>query len=329
MSASKYLLSNLNVREPNKQNKAKRLKTTMKLKILSVIFLFVIASSCRTTKVQSTKNVQSSDLLPEWTFTKGIEGPAVDSEGHLYAVNFKEEGTIGIVYENGKAEVFTRLSGESVGNGIRFDQKGDMYIADYVGHNVIQVKKGTKAPLVWAHNPEMSQPNDLAIAPNGTIYLSDPNWAEGTGRLWMVDASQEIILLEDNMGTTNGIEVSPDGTKLYVNESVQRNVWQYDIQPDGMLFNKTRFMSFEDFGMDGMRCDMAGNLYIARYDKGSVAIVSPDKKIIKEVQLKGKKPSNITFGGPNGTTCFVTMADRGCFETFEAIRPGAFYDKVH
>jgi len=171
----------------------------------------------------------------------------------------------------------------------------------------------------------MSQPNDLAIAPNGTIYLSDPNWAESTGRLWMVNASKEIILLEDNMGTTNGIEVSPDGKKLYVNESVQRNVWQYDINTDGTLSNKTKFMAFDDFGMDGMRCDVKGNLYITRYDKGTVVIVSPDKKIIKEVQLTGKKPSNITFGGANGKTCFVTMADRGCFETFQALNPGAVW----
>jgi sugar lactone lactonase YvrE len=278
-----------------------------------------MAPSCKSQKIQST------DLLPEWTFTKGIEGPAVDAEGNLYAVNFEEEGTVGIVYENGEADVFIELPGESVGNGIRIDQKGDMYIADYVGHNVFRVKKGTKEPMVWAHNPEMSQPNDLAIAPNGTIYLSDPNWAEETGRIWMVDAFQEIILLEANMGTVNGIEVSPDGTKLYVNESVQRHVWQYDINPDGSLSNKSKFLTFDDFGMDGMRCDLAGNLYITRYGKGTVVVVSPDKKIIKEIQLKGKKPSNLTFGGQNGKTCFVTMADRGCFEKFVALNPGAVW----
>ncbi|MGB7395767.1 MAG: SMP-30/gluconolactonase/LRE family protein [Pricia sp.] len=282
-----------------------------------------MAFSCK------SHTIQSSDLLSENAFTEGIEGPAVDAEGNLYAVNFREEGTVGIVYENGEAEVFLRLPGESVGNGIRFDQNGDMYIADYVGHNVLRVEKGSREAEVWAHRPDMSQPNDLAIAPNGTIYLSDPNWAEGTGRLWMVGVSQEIILLEDDMGTTNGIEVSPDGTKLYANESVQRKVWQYDLATDGGIYNKTLFLTFDDFGLDGMRCDMAGNLYITRYEKGTVAIASPDKKIIKEIHLKGKKPSNLTFGGPNGKTCFVTMADRGCFETFEAISPGAFYTRIH
>lgn len=288
-----------------------------------VIFTGITLSSCKGQKIQS------SDFTAEFSFTKGIEGPAVDEEGNLYGVNFKEQGTIGVVDENGEGSVFIKLPGESIGNGIRFDVDGTMYIADYVGHNVYQVKKGTTSPIVWAHNPEMSQPNDLAISPNGTIYLSDPNWKEGTGRIWMVTESQEIVLLEEGMGTTNGIEVSPDGTKLYVNESVQRNVWQYDINDDGSLSNKTKFYAFEDFGMDGMRCDTMGNLYIARYDKGTVVIMTPEGKILNEVQLKGKKPSNIAFGGKNGMTCFVTMADRGCFERFPALFAGAFYTRTH
>ena len=57
------------------------------------------------------------------------------------------------------------------------------------------------------------------------------------------------------MGTTNGIEVSPDETKLYVNESVQKNIWVYDLDSDGNISNKKLFYSFEDYGLDGMRCD--------------------------------------------------------------------------
>ena len=52
------------------------------------------------------------------------------------------------------------------------------------------------------------------------------------------------------MGTTNGIEVSPDETKLYVNESVQKNIWVYDLDSDGNISNKILFYSFEDYGLD-------------------------------------------------------------------------------
>lgn len=277
----------------------------------------------------SVQAFQSEDFTPEFSFTQGIEGPAVNSDGTLFAVNFKQEGTIGSVDAEGNGEVFLSLPKGSIGNGIRFDEAGTMFIADYAGHKVYRVLKNSKELHVWAENPEMSQPNDLAVGNNGILYLSDPDWATNSGRIWMVSAKGTIHLLEDGMGTTNGIEVSPDGSVLYVNESAQRQVWKYDIQSDGSIANKSVLISFEDFGLDGMRCDARGNLYITRYDKGSVVIVSPEGNIIKEIFLKGKKPSNIAFGGVDGKTCFVTLADRGCIEIFTAPFSGSYYDKVH
>lgn len=272
---------------------------------------------------------QSKDFTPEFSFTQGIEGPAVNSDGTLFAVNFKEEGTIGRVNSKGEGKVFLSLPKGSIGNGIRFDEAGTMFIADYAGHKIYKVSKNSKELSVWAENPEMNQPNDLAVGTNGILYLSDPDWANNSGQIWMVSSKGAFVLLEENMGTTNGIEVSPDGKVLYVNESVQRIVWKYNIKEDGSITNKSKLISFEDFGLDGMRCDMHGNLYITRYDKGSVVIVSPEGEIRKEVFLKGKKPSNIAFGGKNGKTCFVTLADRGCIEIFTAPFSGSYYNKMH
>src|SRR6185295_11338525 len=101
--------------------------------------------------------------------------------------------------------------GKSVGNGIVFDRKGFMYIADYVGHNVLKIDPKTKAVSVFAHEPKMNQPNDLAIAPDGMLYASDPNWGNGTGQLWHIDTGGTMKKIAADMGTTNGIEVSPDG----------------------------------------------------------------------------------------------------------------------
>ena len=272
---------------------------------------------------------ESVDVTPEFSFTPGVEGPAVNREGDLFAVNYQEEGTIGRVTPDGETEIYIKLPGVSVGNGIRFDTGGNMFIADYVGHTLYRVPKGTRSPEVWARDTTMNQPNDLAISPGGHIYLSDPNWSDSTGQIWMVSGRNHIQLLESNMGTTNGIEVSPDGEHLYVNESVQRTVWKYDIRDDGTLTNKTRFLVFPDYGLDGMRCDRNGNLYIARYDKGTVAMVSPTGEVVNEFRLKGKKPSNVAFGGPDGKRCYVTMADRGNIEAFDAPFAGNHYTRIH
>ena len=255
-------------------------------------------------------------------FTSGIEGPSCDRAGNLYAVNYDRQGTIGRVTPDGECDLFVELPAGSVGNGIRFHSDGAMLIADYTNHNVLRVDMATRAISVYAHEPAMNQPNDIAIGADDLVYASDPNWAESTGQIWRVGPEGRVDLLETGMGTTNGIEVSPDEKTLYVNESVQRNVWTYDLARDGEISNKRLLIQFADFGMDGMRCDIDGNLYITRHGKGTIAKLSPTGEILREIKLADKNPSNIAFGGPDGCTCYVTLQIAGNIERFRVERPG-------
>ena len=157
-------------------------------------------------------------LTEKNSFTAGIEGPACDADGNLYLVALKKPADIARVTPDGKSEVWVELSDKSAGNGIVFDSKGTMFVADYVGHNVLKIDMKTKKVDVFAHEPNMNQPNDLAIAPDGTLYASDPNWGKSTGQLWKIGTDGKVTKLAGDMGTTNGIEVSPDGKTLYVNE---------------------------------------------------------------------------------------------------------------
>lgn len=295
-------------------------------KIFTVLrFLIVIIGiSCtESKKLPMTQELfKSSVFTPVKSFTSGAEGPAVDKEGTLYAVNFSREGTIGKISSAGDGSIFIELLDGSVGNGIRFSSNGDMFIADYTNHNVLKVNMSTKQLSVFSHEASMNQPNDIAIDSKDRLYASDPNWKEGTGRIWRIDLDGKATILEDKMGTTNGIEVSPDDKILYVNESVQRKVWAYDLSSEGQISNKRLLIDFPDFGMDGMRCDTEGNLYITRHGKRTVVKVSPSGKILQEITLTGKSPSNIAFGGKDGCTAYVTIQDQGNIETFRVDKPG-------
>jgi sugar lactone lactonase YvrE len=260
-------------------------------------------------------------------FTPGIEGPACDAEGNVYAVNFGEQHTIGRVTPDGKAETFITLTNGSVGNGIRFDPQGIMYVADYTNHNVLRIELQSRKVSVLAHNNAMNQPNDLAIAPNGALYASDPNWAESTGQIWRIDRQGKSTRVAADMGTTNGIEVSPDGKSLYVNESKQLNLWAFTITGNGDLTDKRLLKKFPDHGFDGMRCDVDGNLYITRYGKGVVAKVSPAGEILREIDVLGAKPSNICFGGPDGRTAYVTEVEHTRLVQFRVDRPGLAWQR--
>ncbi|MGW9127969.1 SMP-30/gluconolactonase/LRE family protein [Paenibacillus chitinolyticus] len=263
----------------------------------------------------------SSVFTPPHGFTGGIEGPACDAQGNLYAVNYAREGTIGKVTPAGQSSVFLELPNGSIGNGIRFTRAGEMLIADYKNHNVLKVNMNTKAVSVWAHGPGMNQPNDIAISANDIVFASDPNWSNNTGSIWRVTPGN-VTLLESGMGTANGIEVSPDGKRLYVNESVQRRIWVYDLTETGAISNKRLLIEFPDFGLDGMRCDSQGNLYSTRFGKGTVVKISPQGNILQEVVLHGKNCTNLTFGGPDGRTVYVTVADNGNVEKLRTDAPG-------
>ena len=273
--------------------------------------------------VASIAQAQTTDYVADHVFTQGVEGPAVDAQGNLYAVNFAQEGTIGIVDKKDNAQLFVTLPEGSTGNGIRFDRKGFMYVADYSGHNVLKIDPKTKTISVHAHSDKMNQPNDIAIAKSGVIYASDPKWADNTGNLWRIATDGTVTLLEADMGTTNGVEVSTDEKHLYVNESVQRKVWKYDIdKKTGAVKNKRLLIQFPDHGLDGMRCDVDGNLYIARYAAGELTVVSPHGTVLERIKLKGQKPTNVAFGGDDGKTVYVTLQDRGAIETFRSERAG-------
>ena len=285
----------------------------------------LVLSACETRpsspKVPVEEIYVASDFTNEGLFTSGIEGPAY-VDGFLYAVNFDTQGTIGVVDSDGRCALFVTLPEGSIGNGIRCNDLGDLFIADYTKHNVLKIDRTSRNIEIYAHSDSMNQPNDLAIRSDGTLFASDPNWKEGTGQLWRIDTDGTVHLLEHSMGTCNGIEVSADEKHLYVNESVQRTIWRYDLSDDGNISGKILLHRFTDFGMDGMRCDSKGNLFVTRHGKGTVAILNPKGELAQEVVLVGKKPSNIAFGGQDGRTCYVTLQDRGCFEKFRAEYPG-------
>ena len=281
-----------------------------------IIFLFLMSAAAANPPFVATPLTQTE------SFTAEAEGPAWDRDGNVYAVSFARKPTIGRIRPDGTGEVFMEMPSGSLANGIRFDRNGMMFVADHTGHNILRIDPKTRKLEVFAHERRMNQPNDLAISTDGTLWASDPDWKGSTGQLWRIDRDGRITQIATGMGTTNGIEVSPDDRTLYVNESVQRKVWAFDIKSDGTLDRKRLLIEFPDYSLDGMRCDVDGNLYIIRHGKGTVAMVSPAGKLLREIDVLGRSPTNVCFGGKDGRTCYVTEADKGRIVQFQTERPG-------
>jgi sugar lactone lactonase YvrE len=274
---------------------------------------------------------QTRQLTPAGEYTFGIEGPAVDATGTLYVMNFRRQGTIGSLKPGAPmSELFAELPAGSIGSGTRFGRDGRMFVADYKKHNVLVFERGQREPRIYLHSDAFNQPNDLTIARDGTIYASDPSWRRGDGQVWRITRGPdgtghgEVMSSERKMGTTNGIDLSPDEKTLYVDESVTREIWAYRL--DGEKLTAPRLVKkFGDFSLDGLRTDIDGQLLVARILNGTVAVLSPDGTVRREIALQAKEPTNLAFGGPDGRTVFVTQRQGGFIEAFRVDRPGREY----
>jgi sugar lactone lactonase YvrE len=292
------------------------------------VYAGLLVAGLATAAWAEPKLFESSQITPAGEYTGGIEGPAVDAEGNLYVPNFGKAGAIGkLMAGASQSEKALELPGGSIGNAIRFDQDGTMFIADYKKHNIFAVKKGSLAPTVYFHSDLMNQPNDITIARDGTIYASDPNWKGRKGQIWRIARSADgsvqgtVMQAPRLMGTTNGIDLSPDERTLYVGESLSGQVWAYSLQ--GAELTAARLIAtFEPDTIDGIRTDVAGRLLIARIASGMIAVVTSDGKLQRQITLRGKDPTNLAFGGVDGKTVFVTQRQGRFIEAFRTDQEG-------
>jgi signal peptidase len=224
-----------------------------------------------------------------------------------------------------------------------------MYVADFKKNTIHVFEPGSPVPQPYfaappdPHNPakpHFTQPNDIAIARDGTIYASDPNFGAGTGRIWKITRGANgkgvgaIMTATRPQGITNGIDLSPDNKTLYVSESKSNalhrpaSLWAYRI--DGAaLVDPVPLKTFTEGGdVDGLKVDTDGRIFVARPEVGEVfVLVPPGSPGAAQARVKttGSNPNNLTFGGADGRDVYVTQnaSDTKRFiERFRTDRPG-------
>ncbi|QDK37013.1 SMP-30/gluconolactonase/LRE family protein [Bdellovibrio sp. NC01] len=291
----------------------------------------VSVSTPRAPTVSPSASINEAKVLTgNGLFTKGIEGPAVDADGNLYVVNFAKSGTIGVVKAgSNKPELFTTLPDGGVSNSIRFNAKKEMLVADRIKHQLLKIDLQSKAIVVVATNKDFNQPNDFTVSRSGDIYFSDPSWSsKKKGNIWLLTTDGKFSIVGQDLKAVNGIELSPDESKLYFTESISGALYSFDLK-DHKLTNKKLVYQFKKDTVDGIKVDMSGAIYAVRIGEGKVDRISPDGKLLSTIQLHGKEPTNLTFGGKDGKTLFITIRDHGNIEAFQTNEAGRDWNLLH
>lgn len=155
----------------------------------------------------------------------------------------------------------------------------------------------------------------LGTLSKGADYSAEPL----PTKLFLLDASGKATKLKDGLKFSNGIGLSPDGSKLYHNESLL-GTFVYDIRPDGTLENKRIFTERVDG--DGLAVDAEGGVWIAHFDSGEIARYLPDGSIERRIHFPHKAVTSICFGGPDWRDIYVTTAgDKGIESLFTGELP--------
>jgi gluconolactonase len=260
------------------------------------------------------------------------EGPVWDGKGALYFSDMNAKK----VYKYVPGTGFSVIRNGQVTNGMAFDSTKTLVVCEQGLTNEV-VKMDTLGNvlevLVNRYNSKpFNNPNDLCLDKKGGIYFSDPTWGaqpQDRQAVYYIKPTGECIRISGDFQKPNGNCLSPDGKLLYVDDSNDKNVSVFDVQPDGTAINKRVFCVLKVntgavSGADGMKVDSEGNLYIASalgvqvFDKNGLA-----KKIISVPETV----TNVAFGGKDWKTLFIT-AGKSLYSTQADIAGIPFYTSV-
>ena len=134
------------------------------------------------------------------------------------------------------------------------------------------------------------------------------------GRLWRLDRDGSATPVADGFGVANAICFSPDGTTLYVADTLEGPLRAYPYSPNGALGPRRDLVDCREHGSgpDGATVDAAGNIWVALVLAQAIACFSPAGALLRRIELPIPFPSCVAFGGADLTTLFVTtIADSG------------------
>jgi gluconolactonase len=249
-------------------------------------------------------------LSSDFKFT---EGPAADKQGNVF---FTDQPTNRILEWSVDGKLTTFMTDSGRANGMYFDDAGNLYACADLHNQLWEISRSKKITvLVKSYKGKLlNGPNDVWVHPNGGVYFTDPfykrdYWTRGPMEqdgqhvYYLSPDHKKLVRVIDDLEQPNGIIGTPDGKRLYVADIKGNKTYTYSINADGSLSDKR---IFANMGSDGMTIDDEGDIYLV--GKGVTVFNSRGEQIDK-IPVPRPWTANITFGGRDRSTLFITASD--------------------
>jgi sugar lactone lactonase YvrE len=155
--------------------------------------------------------------------------------------------------------------------------------------------------------------NDAACDPRGRLWAGTMSTTRepGAAALYRVEAGGEPVVALAAVTVSNGLDWSPDATRLYYVDSLTQRIDAIAFDVDrGRLGARRPFASIapEDGLPDGLTVDAEGGIWVCFWDGAALRRYAPDGALTEQLDFPAARPTKPAFGGPDLDRLYVTSA---------------------
>ncbi|UES59711.1 SMP-30/gluconolactonase/LRE family protein (plasmid) [Roseibium aggregatum] len=255
----------------------------------------------------------------EWT-----EGPVWFADHqHLFFSDIPANRMMRLTLDG---QVSTYRQPSDYSNGNTRDRQGRLVSCQHGTRSVTRTElDGTRTVIADSYQGKrLNSPNDVIVQSTGAIWFSDPTYGilsdyEGytaepeqvARNVFRVDpATGEVEAMITDFTQPNGLAFSADESVLYVAESgsshdagVPSVIRSFKLDDTGRILSDNVFATIDRGLPDGMRVDIAGNLWSSASD--GIHCFHPDGTRLGKI-LVPEVVSNLCFGGMRGNRLLIT-----------------------
>jgi len=288
------------------------------------------------------------------------EGPIYTAEGDVLVVEVKG-ATLTRVRPNGAHEIVSQHVGGP--NGAALGPDGRVYVCNngglswvssqsfgtrpafpsqppgYTGGSIerVDIRTGRVERLYErSDQAPLRGPNDLVFDDHGGFWFTDT----GKGQERTSERGSVCYARADGSLCTeaifplvqpNGIGLSPDGSRLYVAETLTARLWAFDVVGPGALALKPYpspnggELVYTAPGyrlLDSLAVEACGNVCVGTIFDGGISVISPEGELVEHIALEDTHVTNLCFGGPQLEVAYVTLSSSGRLASVKWPRAG-------
>ena len=257
-----------------------------------VLLLCLQVSACSKKKDDSYKVVHGWPQLPEGFALGEVSGVGIDSHDHVFVFHRGELPILNLSEETG--EILNSWGDGMFENshGLSIDHQNNVWVTDTQLHQVFKFSHDGELLMTLGvkgvpglDEEHFDKPTDLAITPNGEVYVSD---GYGNSRIAKFSAKGEFLFDWGHKGTDAGEFDTPHGITLdsegrvYIADRTNSRIQVFDQKGEFLYQWKS-----EELGRPwGVEVGPDGYLYVV--DGGDATPEAPGRGRVLKLDTSGR-----------------------------------------